>query len=149
MYVLSISNYVSLIKLSTARPKNWLLDKGLTGKRFKLIIKGTKVPPRFKGGEYEGNIASFWHVEERDIVKVHLLPWFKPLSIPCKFLEPFGPSDIGEQVICIRGEKTGNEYVVRKIFADQFSLANSLAPTVEITTLPKRFLAVCTRAPRP
>ena len=54
----------------TALPKDWLFATELSGKKIKVVIKGTKVLPTFRGGQYEGCVASFIAVEERNMVKV-------------------------------------------------------------------------------
>ena len=99
----------------TALPKDWLFATELSGKKIKVVIKGTKVLPTFRGGQYEGCVASFIAVEERNMVKVRLLQArLSTLSIPCKFVHPFPVSSVGEKVVVIRGSLMDSEYIIYK-----------------------------------
>ena len=122
-----------------------MLSPELTGKKIKLVIKGTKVPPLFRKGQYENCVVSLISIEDQDTAKVHFLPKCTTRLIPWKYLEPFEPSAIGENVVIICGEKVGSEYVFCKISEDEFSLAFPFAPKFEIITQPKHYLGILSR----
>ena len=128
-----------------ALPKSWLLAPELSGKKIKLSIKGTKVLPTFKGGQFENQVASFVAVEERNVVKIRLPLRSNVLSIPCEFVQPWHPSSVGERVVIIRGDMVGADYVVCKVCGDDILLADAGAPKVGLLTKPKRFLGVISR----